>query len=183
MSLHPRTSVRRKVVIGAPGDQVETLTWSGGRVYLVFVELVLLIGLPASGKSSFYERHFSKSHRLISKDLIKNNRRKDRRQRQLLDKAFQESLPVVLDNTHPSMKSRRPWIEWGLENGWAVKGYYLSCSVEECQRRNALRPTESRVPDVGFYTILRELERPCLSEGFHELYFVDGDRIEPWREQ
>lgn len=147
------------------------------------MELILLIGLPASGKSSFFQKHFADSHRLISKDLLRNNRRKDRRQRGLLEEAFLESRPVVLDNTHPSRQSRRPWIEWATEKGWLVKGYYLSCSVEECQRRNSLRPLDTRVPDVGFFTILRELERPCLSEGFQELYFVDGNRIEPWREE
>lgn len=147
------------------------------------MELVILIGLPASGKSTFYRHRFAATHKHVSKDQLKNNRRRNRRQQQLLDQAFADGVPVVLDNTHPSRAVRAPWIEWARSRGWKVVGYYLSCSVEECQRRNAARCEKTRVPDVGFFTILRELERPCYSEGFDHLHFVNesGD-IEDWKE-
>ena len=120
--------------------------------------LVMLIGLPASGKSSFYQSRFACTHRLISKDLLKNNKRKNRRQEQLLEAAFQDNKPVVLDNTHPSAESRYRWIEWAKTKGWGVHGYYLSCSVDECRRRNEKREPREKVPDVGFFTILRDLD-------------------------
>ena len=145
------------------------------------MELILLIGLPASGKSTFYRTNFAQTHKLVSKDLLKNNKRRNRRQLQLLEEAFGDNTPVVLDNTHASRASRKPWIEWAQQKGWKVIGYYLSCSVEECQRRNSLRDEKKKVPDVGFYTVLRELERPSYDEGFHELFFVDRGRIEKWK--
>ena len=148
------------------------------------MQLVLFIGLPGSGKSTFYKTHFQETHRLISKDLLKNNRRRNRRQMQLLEEAFEAKEPVVLDNTHASRAIREPWIGWAKEKGWKVTAYYLSCSVEECRRRNDARSEKERVPDVGFFTILRELERPCFSEGFDELFFVTQDGcVEEWVEE
>lgn len=148
---------------------------------------MLLIGLPASGKSSFYDSHLSAYPR-ISKDLLKNNRRKDRRQKNLLEEAFERGESgVVLDNTHPSKASREPWIQWARERGLKIVGYYLGASVEECKARNSQRKDEHRVPDVGFFSILRDLERPSLNEGFDELYFVKCEggntEIEEWREE
>lgn len=78
-------------------------------------------------------------------------------------------------------------MEWARERGVRVIGYYLSSSVEECQTRNSLRDEKSRVPDVGFFTILRDLERPHFDEGFDELYFVKSENgvleVEDWREE
>lgn len=149
-------------------------------------QLVLFIGLPASGKSSFYRHKFADTHQLISKDLLKNNKRKDRRQRQLMEEAFQVGQSIVLDNTHPSRADRSPWIHWAKDKSWSVSGYYLSASLAQCKERNARRDAKSRVPDVGFHSILGKLERPSLDEGFDELYFVtakDGQfQVESWRE-
>lgn len=148
------------------------------------MNLVLLIGLPASGKSSFYRRHLSATHDIISKDLMKGKRNRDHKQRVLLEEKALAGRPVVLDNTHPSKESRRPWIAWAHERGWTVTGYYLSCSVEECQRRNQSRNQDELVPDVGFYSILGSLERPQHEEGFDDLFFVTSEdanfQIERW---
>lgn len=138
------------------------------------MELVILIGLPASGKSSFYRMHLAQTHDQISKDLMKGKRNRDHKQRVLLEQSAAHERSVVLDNTHPSRASRQPWIQWARDHQWNVTGYYLSCSVEECQRRNLARCEEERVPDVGFFAILGSLERPSYEEGFDQLYFVSS---------
>ena len=51
-------------------------------------ELILFIGLQASGKSTFYAQRFSATHRHISKDLLRNNKNRERRQRQLITEGF-----------------------------------------------------------------------------------------------
>ena len=93
----------------------------------------------------------------------------------------------MLNNTHPSKATREPWIQWAKERNLKVVGFYLSASVEECKERNARRDPECHVPDVGFFSILRDLERPSLNEGFDELYFVKSEggntEIEEWREE
>jgi predicted kinase len=38
------------------------------------MECVILIGLPASGKSTFFRERFAATHDHVSKDLLRNNR-------------------------------------------------------------------------------------------------------------
>jgi predicted kinase len=55
------------------------------------MEIVLLVGLQASGKSTFYRTHYAATHVLVSKDRFRNNRRPQRRQMHLIEEALTES--------------------------------------------------------------------------------------------
>ena len=66
------------------------------------MELVIMIGLQASGKTTFARSRFGETYRYVSKDLLKNNGRPARRQRQLIEEALQQGLSVVVDNTNPT---------------------------------------------------------------------------------
>jgi len=46
---------------------------------------VILAGLPAAGKTTFYRRRFAATHRHISKDLWPNAAGRDARQRRAID--------------------------------------------------------------------------------------------------
>ena len=50
------------------------------------LELIILIGLQASGKSSFYKSHFVDTHVRVSKDLLRNNSRPARRRYRPVDR-------------------------------------------------------------------------------------------------
>ena len=63
-------------------------------------ELVIFIGLQASGKTSFYRSRLAQTHVHISKDLMRNNRRPERRQQQLVREALSAGRSLVVD-THP----------------------------------------------------------------------------------
>jgi predicted kinase len=58
------------------------------------VELVVFVGLQASGKSTFFRERFAESHQHVSKDLFPNNRNKNRRQEHLLRAAGCNGTPV-----------------------------------------------------------------------------------------
>lgn len=72
------------------------------------MELVVFVGLQASGKSTFFRERFAATHEHVSKDLFRNNRNRDRRQRQLIEAALAAGSPVVVDNTNPTPEDRRP---------------------------------------------------------------------------
>ena len=44
------------------------------------MEVVILVGLPGSGKTSFFQSRFAASHAHVSKDLLPNARDKGARQ-------------------------------------------------------------------------------------------------------
>jgi len=149
------------------------------------MELVIFIGLQASGKSAFYRR-FAGSHLHVSKDNFPKAKNRQKRQMALIESAFQSGYSVVVDNTNPSKLDRAPLVEMGHMWGTKVVGYYFEPRLEECLARNRLRGGKARVPDVAIYTTLKKLEPPTYSEGFDELYSIRlneprGFVIEPYQ--
>jgi len=60
------------------------------------MEAVILIGIQASGKSSFYKERFFDTHVRINLDMLKTKHR----QRVLLDACLAGKQPFVVDNTN-----------------------------------------------------------------------------------
>ena len=143
------------------------------------LECVLLIGLPASGKTTFYQRRFAESHQHISKDLWPNISNKDRRQAELMRQALSARRSVVIDNTNTTLGDRAPVIAIAREFGARVIGYYFATTTREAVGRNRGREGKARVPDVAIFTRAKRLVLPSVEEGFDELYLVaidpDGD--------
>ena len=143
-------------------------------------ELVIFVGLQASGKSTFFRERFAATHEHVSKDLFRNNRNRNRRQRQLVEAALRSGRPVVVDNTSPGLGDRRPLVELGREFGARSVGYHFESGVRECLARNARREGKARVPDVAIFATAKRLVPPSREEGFDELYRVrpDGQSFE-----
>ena len=136
------------------------------------MELVVFVGLQASGKSTFFREWFAESHQHVSKDLFPNNRYKNRRQEHLLHAALSAGRSVVVDNTNPTPEDRRPLVRLGHEYGAKVLGYFFDASVSECIRRNEMREGKARVPDVAIYATAKKLVAPSIEEGFDGLLRV-----------
>jgi predicted kinase len=150
------------------------------------MECVILIGLPAAGKSTFYRSRFAGTHDHISKDLLRNNRNPQRRQEQLLIESLSSGRSVVIDNTNASVATRAPLIEAARAHGATVVGYYFSTDAAAALRRNRTREGRERVPDVAIFAVRKRLRPPTSSEGFDQLYEVrllEDDRrfdVIPW---
>jgi predicted kinase len=135
-------------------------------------ECVILIGLPASGKSSFYRERFAATHDHVSKDLMRNARSPERRQQQLIAASLEAEHSVVVDNTNPTRAVRADIIRLAHARGVPVIGYYFDTSAGDALRRNRARPGRQRVPEVAIFTVRKWLEPPVTSEGFDQLYLV-----------
>jgi predicted kinase len=134
-------------------------------------EVIILVGLQGAGKSTFYAQRFGESYALVSKDRLRNNRRPERRQQQLIREALAAGRSVVVDNTNPSAADRETTIAIARSFNARVIGYFFASPLEECMARNAAR--EARVPDVGLFATAKKLVAPTLSEGFDELWMVE----------
>jgi predicted kinase len=136
------------------------------------VELVIFVGLQASGKSTFFRERFAATHEHVSKDLFPNNSNRNRRQAQLIEAALGSGTSVVVDNTNPTVEDRRPLIELGRELGAKIVGYYFESTVRQCVGRNRRRTGKAQVPDVAIFATAKRLAPPSYLEGFDELFRV-----------
>lgn len=139
------------------------------------MECVILIGLPAAGKTSFYRERFARTHDLVSKDLLRNTRRPGRRQEQLIMASLSSGRSVVVDNTNASAALRAPLIALARAHGAEVAGYYFPTEPGDALRRNRARQGRERVPDVAIFAISKLLEPPSPAEGFDRLFTVRLD--------
>lgn len=136
------------------------------------MELVVFVGLQASGKSAFYRERFARTHEHVSKDLLRNNRNPNRRQRELIGAALLAGRSVVVDNTNPTPEDRRPLVELGREHGAKLVGYFFDADTRGCVGRNQGRSGKDRVPDVAIYATAKRLVPPSTSEGFEHVFRV-----------
>ncbi len=146
------------------------------------MELVLLIGIPGSGKST-YARTLGKP--VISLDAIRRqlygdanilgkSSETDREQRRGLEALAQTGRDAVLDATHVSKTRRLRTIRLGRRLGYdRIVGIWFKTSVAECIARNRRR--RRRVPDFVIYKLQHDLDRqpPTPDEGFDALEPVE----------
>jgi predicted kinase len=136
------------------------------------LQLIIFIGLQASGKTTFYHTHFALTHVHISKDLMPKRNRATR-QAQLIEAALQAGRSVVVDNTNVTIADRATVIQHFLQAyGAEIIGYYFESKLTDCLERNRQRTGKARVPEVGLYMKAKELVRPSYQEGFHQLFYV-----------
>jgi predicted kinase len=136
------------------------------------MECVILIGLPASGKTTFYRDRLSGTHDHVSKDAMRHNRQPQRRQEELITAAFAAGRSVAVDNTNPTVADRAAIIATARRHGAEVAGYFFPTEAGDALRRNRAREGRDRVPAVAVFAARKRLERPTYEEGFDRLYTV-----------
>ncbi len=147
------------------------------------MELIIFIGLQASGKSSFYKEKFIDSHIRINLDMLKTRHR----EKILFSACLEAKQPLVIDNTNPTIVDRDRYINLAKAKQFKVIGYYFKSSLEECKQRNSKRNKKQRIPLVGILDTYKKLEIPSYQEGFDRLYYVTINNnlfvIEKWQDE
>lgn len=135
-------------------------------------EAVILVGLQGSGKSTFYRQRFAATHVHVSKDLMRNARRKEARQHALITAALARGAALVVDNTNASAEERQRIIAVAKAHEARVAGYWFPPDLPVLLARNAAREGRARIPDVALFATLKRLDEPRLEEGFDHLFVV-----------
>ena len=84
------------------------------------MDMIILMGLQASGKSTFYRTHFADTHEHISKDLLGASSNKNKKQAERIERAFQEQRSVVVDNTNAPIQDRLALINLARSHGVTI---------------------------------------------------------------
>lgn len=93
------------------------------------MEIVVVLGYPASGKSTYASENFA-SHRRINRDTLGGTLE------ELLPKAeiaLGQNAPVVMDNTYVTRESRAGVIALAKRLGLPVRCVWMSTSIEDAQ--------------------------------------------------
>ncbi|KFY54859.1 hypothetical protein V497_07402 [Pseudogymnoascus sp. VKM F-4516 (FW-969)] len=105
-----------------PSEYVNAATVNGEPVPPLFVksneqEIVLFVGSPASGKSTFYTTHLSPHYTRINQDLLKTRDKCLKTART----ALEAGKSVAVDNTNADEATRAYWVKLAKEMGVGIR--------------------------------------------------------------
>ena len=129
------------------------------------MELVILIGMQASGKSTFVRQRLFDTHVRINLDMLRTRAR----ERRLVEACIAAKQRFVVDNTNPTRADRERYVAVARAAGFRTVAYWFDVDAEECRKRNAEREGKKAVPAVAIARTLARLEPPSLDEGFDEV--------------
>lgn len=147
-------------------------------------QAIILIGLQASGKSTFYVNQFLHTHVRINLDML----RTQRREQGLLDCCLSIKQSFVIDKMNLEQAQRAVYIQAAKAAGFRVEGYLLESNLAACLERNRHRTGKQHIPEIAIRGSIKRLEWPSLAEGFERLWHVhqlpaQQFQLIPWEEQ
>lgn len=135
-------------------------------------QFIMLVGLPASGKSSYAKRFFD--YRVIESDAYRKKNYGDEKVQGDNTKLFEEihkdilkylesGKGVVLDATNLTYKNRKSLLD-KIPNGVAKACILFATQYKICLERNSTR--ERKVPEHVMERMYKSFEVPLYSEGW-----------------
>ena len=181
----PEESVVEAEVDGGAAEAVEAEAVPAAPVYAPPAKrqpkgvVVLAIGLPGSGKTSWFRR---RGITPLSSDLLRMLLFDDMTEQRYQDLVF-STLRYLLrarmiarmpwnyvDATNLSPRERRGWIRMAQEFGYDVHAVFFNVPVEVCADRNNRRGRV--VPDDVMQRMAQKLRPPEFEEGFSKITVV-----------
>jgi predicted kinase len=141
--------------------------------------VVLAIGLPGSGKSSWFKRH---NITPLSSDLLRTLLFDDTTEQRFQDLVFSNLRSMLkarliarrpmnyVDATNLSPHDRHTWIKMARDYGYEVHAVFFDVPVEVCMERNRRR--DRVVPEDVMQRMASKLRPPTFEEGFAKITVV-----------
>ena len=141
--------------------------------------VVLAIGLPGSGKSSWFKRH---NVTPLSSDMLRALLFDDPTEQRFQDLIFSNLRSMLkarliarrplnyVDATNLTPHERQSWIKLGHDYGYEVQAVFFDVPLEVCLERNHKR--ERVVADDVMRRMSAKLKAPTFEEGFSKITVV-----------
>ncbi|CAG8602483.1 2952_t:CDS:10, partial [Paraglomus occultum] len=133
-------------------------------------ELIICVGPPAIGKSTFVKKHLiPMGYVHINQDTLKSRVKC----LQASHQALAADKSVVVDNTNPDMNSRKEFIDIAKVYGVPTRCFWFVGGEMLAKHNNSYRSQADDegklIPDVAYRTFKSRFEEPTPSEGFAEI--------------
>eukprot|EP00123_Amoebidium_parasiticum_P006881 comp17719_c0_seq1/m.17640 comp17719_c0_seq1/g.17640 ORF comp17719_c0_seq1/g.17640 comp17719_c0_seq1/m.17640 type:complete len:440 (-) comp17719_c0_seq1:199-1518(-) len=136
-------------------------------------EVILNVGFPASGKTTFSKRYLIPAgYEHINQDTLKTWQKCVA----ACEAALAKGKSVVIDNTNPDSGSRARYIEVARKKGVPVRCFRHTASFEHCRHNNVyrnLRTGQDQIPMLAFNMSRSKFEEPDTKEGITEIVKID----------
>ena len=141
--------------------------------------VVLAIGLPGSGKSSWFKRN---NIAPLSTDLLRSLLFDDATEQRFQDLVFSNLRSMLkarliarrplnyVDATNLTPQERHSWIKLAKDFGYEVQAVYFDVPVEVCLERNQKR--KRKVEEAVLRRMAAKLKAPTFEEGFSKITVV-----------
>ena len=155
------------------------------------VELVILVGIQASGKTTFYRRHLQGDYLHVSLDNWRGKGNVRRKEHQAIMDGLSAAASsegtvrgVVVDNTNTTVETRKRYFqqagEFARAAGCGVRmiAYFFDANLAGCLARNTRRPADAPagagyyVPPAAIASFQKRLQPPTRAEGFEKILRV-----------
>lgn len=136
-------------------------------------EVIIMVGSPASGKSSFAKNNFSK-YVYINRDTLGTWQKCVA----ALEKALvQENKSAVIDNTNPDVESRKRYIEVAKKHAIPCRCFVMNTTEAQAKHNNVFReltdPFHLIIKDLIFSGYKSKYVEPVMNEGYTEIVKVN----------
>lgn len=142
-------------------------------VTLKKLEMVIFVGFPASGKSTFAKMHFEPAGYIhINRDTLGSWQKCA----QLCKKSLSSGKSVVVDNTNPDIESRKRYIEIARQMIVPCRCFRFTASLNHARHNEKFRVMIQKskpVNDIIMHSYKKKFVEPSISEGFTEILKVN----------
>jgi bifunctional polynucleotide phosphatase/kinase len=132
-------------------------------------ELLIMVGCPASGKSTFSKSAQFSQYMRICADEIGTKKKCIT----IADRALRNGKSVIIDSTNPAPVTRAEWIDVARECGVeSIRCVHVDTPRAIAEHMNAFREKvtgKKRIPALVYNIYYKKFVAPDISEGFSEV--------------
>ena len=146
--------------------------------------MVLLIGCPASGKTTYREKYCANAISICPDSFIGYSKEDPwtptsvrlawKQADQLLEESISGDKDIVFDATFTTPKRRKKYIQIAKQNDLEIHAVYCRIPLEVAIERNAKRDKYRQVPLTILEDMFNRLVPPSTEEGFDYVYSYDS---------